>query len=196
MWSLRSEQLAHGCIIKVELANHLVSFVDVLAHWQDDALFRIFFTEVLASAPYSAYRWETPSITVASANRPFEFALINSPELEGEPAPDAFVEHFTAPAMDDVVSFSNLDHDAILVVPRPVGHPSAYVNIGAFVRNAPEPQQHALWRLVGRLMVRHLGPRPVWLSTAGAGVPWLHVRLDQRPKYYRHAPYREDRGSQ
>ena len=25
--------------------------------------------------------------------------------------------------------------------------------------------------------------RPLWLSTAGDGVAWLHVRLDQRPKY-------------
>ncbi|MGI9175867.1 MAG: DUF6940 family protein [Rhodothermales bacterium] len=24
----------------------------------------------------------------------------------------------------------------------------------------------------------------MWLSTAGGGVSWLHVRLDSRPKYY------------
>jgi hypothetical protein len=29
-----------------------------------------------------------------------------------------------------------------------------------------------------------------WVSTAGTGVPWLHVRRDTRPKYDRHAPYR------
>jgi hypothetical protein len=28
-------------------------------------------------------------------------------------------------------------------------------------------------------------------STAGAGVSWLHVRLDDRPKYNGYAPYRE-----
>ena len=31
---------------------------------------------------------------------------------------------------------------------------------------------------------------PVWVSTAGAGVSWLHVRLDDRPKYYGYQPYR------
>jgi hypothetical protein len=31
---------------------------------------------------------------------------------------------------------------------------------------------------------------PLWLSTAGQGVFWLHVRLDRYPKYYNHAPYR------
>jgi len=68
---------------------------------------------------------------------------------------------------------------------------NGYENIAAFVREAPEAQTHFLWRLVGNLMERRLGPSPVWLSTAGAGVPWLHVRLDQRPKYYSHAPNRQ-----
>ena len=35
-----------------------------------------------------------------------------------------------------------------------------------------------------------LSDRPLWLSTSGAGVAWLHVRLDDRPKYIQHAPYR------
>ena len=35
-----------------------------------------------------------------------------------------------------------------------------------------------------------IGPLPVWLSTAGGGVDWLHMRLDERPKYYRHLPWR------
>ncbi|MFY0533025.1 DUF6940 family protein [Nannocystis pusilla] len=30
----------------------------------------------------------------------------------------------------------------------------------------------------------------VWLSTSGSAVPWLHVRLDARPKYYVFGPYR------
>lgn len=38
-------------------------------------------------------------------------------------------------------------------------------------------------------MTARVGTRPVWLSTAGAGVAWLHVRLDDRPKYYSYRPY-------
>ena len=29
-----------------------------------------------------------------------------------------------------------------------------------------------------------------WISTAGLGVPWVHVRLDRRPKYYQYDRYR------
>src|SRR5262249_59079316 len=61
----------------------------------------------------------------------------------------------------------------------------------AFVRQAPDTQRHALWKLVGAAMQRRLGAKPVWLSTAGAGVSRLHARLDDRPKYYSHEPYRE-----
>ena len=73
----------------------------------------------------------------------------------------------------------------------PSGPLSAYGHIGAFVRHAPEPQRHALWERVGAAMQRRVGTKPVWLSTAGAGVSWLHVRLDDRPKYYGYAPYRD-----
>ena len=77
------------------------------------------------------------------------------------------------------------------MVPRPDRPPSAHGHLAAFVRQAPEPQRHALGESVGGAMGRRLGAAPVWLSTAGAGVPWLHVRLDDRPKYYGYGPYRE-----
>jgi hypothetical protein len=190
MWPTRIEKLPHGSVISVDDKHGPVRFADVLHHWQTDATFREFFIRLLADAPYSAFRWETPPITLNSADRPFEFALLDSPELETNPDPGAFAEYFCSSAVEDVVSFPNLNRDSILVVPRPLGPSSAYGHIAAFVRQAPEEQKHLLWRVVGTLMERRLGPNPVWLSTAGAGVPWLHVRLDQRPKYYRHDPYR------
>ena len=49
--------------------------------------------------------------------------------------------------------------------------------------------QHALWRTVGEAVSERITDRPLWLSTAGGGVAWLHVRLDSRPKYYGHTPY-------
>jgi hypothetical protein len=77
-----------------------------------------------------------------------------------------------------------------MVVPCPIGPVNAYGHLASFVRNAPEQQIHDLWQAVADAMARRIATKPVWLSTAGAGVSWLHVRLDDRPKYYGHAPFR------
>lgn len=193
MWTSRSEQLADGRVIRVaiDLDSCPVSYAQVLRRWQDDTDFRSMFIGLLADSPFSAFRWETRPITMATANRPFEFVLLDSPGLATSPDADAFAEHFRGVAQAGVVEFPNLGKDAIMVVPCPSGPLSAYGHIGAFVRQAPEPQKHALWELVGAAMQRRLGTKPVWLSTAGAGVSWLHVRLDDRPKYYGYALYRE-----
>lgn len=193
MWTPRTEKLADGRGLKfvIDLDSTPVSFAEVLRRWRNDASFRAFFNSLLADAPYSAFRWETPPITTATANRIFEFVLLDSPGLVREPDPTAFVKYFTGAATTkEVVEFANLGKDAIMVVPCPRGSPFAYGHIAAFVRNAPDTQRHALWELVGSAMESRLSAVPVWLSTAGAGVSWLHVRLDDRPKYYGFAPYR------
>jgi hypothetical protein len=195
MWTSRSEHLASGRVIRVavELDSSPVSYGEVLRRWQTDADFRSWFNGLLAGAPFAAFRWEAPPITTATANQPFEFALLDSPGLARTPDADAFAEHFRGAAPGGVVEFPNLGKDAIMVVPCPSGPHSAYGHLGAFVREAPQPQRDALWELVGAAMQRRLGAKPVWLSTAGAGVCWLHVRLDDRPKYYGFAPYQEQR---
>lgn len=192
MWTSRSEQLAKGRVIRVVIdrGSSPVSYADVLCRWQDDADFRSMFIGLLADSPFSAFRWETPPITTATANRPFEFILLDSPGLASRPDTKTFAEHFSGGGDDGVVEFKNLGKDAIMIVPCPKGPIAAYGHIGAFVRQAPEAQRHALWKMVGAAMQRRLGTKPVWLSTAGAGVSWLHVRLDDRPKYYAYAPYR------
>ncbi len=193
MWKFQSEQLAVGRVTRVALQRDSVpvSYRDVLQRWQTDPDFRSMFIELLARSPYSAFRWETPPITLASAGRPFEFVLIDSPGLARAVDPVAFADRFGRPGARGVVEFRNLGKDAILVVPCPQGPESAYGHLAAFVRHGPEAQKHALWELVGDAMERRLCDKPVWLSTAGAGVSWLHVRLDDRPKYYGFEPYRQ-----
>jgi hypothetical protein len=191
MWTTRTEGLSggRGSRFAVALDARPVSVADVLNGWQRDAGFRAWLNALLAAAPYAAFRWETPPVTAASVAQPFEFVLLDSPELARPPDPGAFAEQFGR-GVAGVAVFPNLGGDAIMVVPRPVAEPSAYGHLAAFVRRAPEPQRDALWRSVGEAMARRVGAKPVWLSTAGAGVSWLHVRLDDRPKYYGLEPYR------
>jgi hypothetical protein len=191
-WKSRIERLPAGLRVRIDLDGSPVSFAEVLRRWRTDPEFRAFFLTLLGDASFAAFRWETPPLTAATAGRPFEFVLLDSPRLARQPDPRPFAAHLRGHAASHgVVAFANLGADAVLVVPCPVGPDSAYGHLAAFVRQAPEAQRHALWELVGEAMERRLGDRPVWLSTAGAGVAWLHVRLDDRPKYYGHAPYRD-----
>lgn len=191
MWSARSEELpgGRGLRLEIERDSRPASFAEVIAGWQSDAAFRTLFNSLLAESPFTAFRWETPGVTSDTLSQPFECVLLDSPGLDRRPNPAAFVAHFTD-TESSIVTFSNLGGDAILVVPTPLADASAYGHIAAFVRHAPESQRDGLWQAVGEAMAARVGERPVWLSTAGAGVPWLHVRLDDQPKYYGHAPYR------
>ncbi|MDJ0803596.1 MAG: hypothetical protein QNI97_12050, partial [Desulfobacterales bacterium] len=104
--------------------------------------------------------------------------------------PTAFAEHFEKADVGGVVAFPNLGGDAILIAPCPVVARSDYGHLAVYLRNSHVRQQHLLWALVGAAMQRRISSKPVWLNTAGGGVAWLHVRLDDRPKYYGYAPYR------
>jgi hypothetical protein len=189
MWTSRTEEVPGGVRFAVERDSQPATFKDVVDAWQTDASFREWFNSLLAGVPFSAFRWETPAVTNSTVTRPFEFVVLDAPGLARRLDPDAFAQHF-AGAKAGVLAFPNLGGDALLVVPCPIAELSAYGHLAAFVRLAPNEQRHALWQLVGETMARRIEARPVWLSTAGAGVSWLHVRLDNRPKYYGFGPYR------
>ncbi len=193
MWSFLYEQLPHGRGLRfiVHFGGQPATFADFIRDLHNNSVFRLQFSNELANVPYEAYRWETPAVTQASLGRPFECVAIDSPELVRRPEPEAFAEHFSAAPAGGVVTFGNLGGDAILVVPCPVGPASAYGHLGTFVRHASESQRDALWQSIGAAMQRRVSSKSVWLSTAGAGVAWLHVRLDDRPKYYSYAPYKQ-----
>ena len=190
MWSVRHVEQPgrRGRRFAIDLHSHPATFAEVIAGWRSDAGFRTLFNAMLADTLYSAFRWETPGITTVTSARPFECVVLDNPSLDRRPDPAAFADHF-AEASSRVVVFPNLGGDATLVVPCPLADPSAYGHLAAFVRRAPESQRDALWQAVGEATARRVGEIPVWLSTAGAGVPWLHVRLDDQPKYYGHGPY-------
>ncbi len=189
MWTPRREKLvnARGMRFAIDLDSRPATFADVVRGWQADAAFRTLFNGLLADAPFTAFRWETPALTTATLSKPFEFVVLESPGLARCPDPHAFAEHFNDAG--EIAVFTNLSKDAILIVPHPVAEASVYGHLAAFARLAPVSQVQSLWSEVGATLRHRVGEKPVWLNTAGAGVSWLHVRLDDRPKYYGYQPY-------
>ena len=190
MIAIASEFLADqmGNRLTIRLGPERASMGDVVAGWRDDPAFRAEFNRALAAVEFRAFRWELPPITTATLLDPFECVVLDSPGLDRRPDRAAFAEHWTGG--ESVVAFPNLGRDAVMVAPGPVGPDKVYTHLGSFVRGAPEAQRDAFWRRVGAEMTARINDRPVWLNTAGAGVAWLRVGLDDRPKYYPFDPYR------
>jgi hypothetical protein len=194
-WQPDIERLDGGRIHRVTFMDggETLAYSRAIEGWRSDGTFRTRFIRVLADAPFDAFFWETPPVTRETIERPFEFVMVDSPALAAM-APDrnAFAEHFAkGHAQDGVSCFWNLGHDAYLVAPDLPAPPKSHAHLAAFARAAPPGLQDALWRAVGEAVAAQLSDRPLWLSTSGLGIAWLHVRLDAFPKYYTYAPYRQ-----
>lgn len=182
---LRATLSAHGSA---------TPFADVIGQWRNDKAFRSFWSASLRDVPFDAYCWEVPPLTRDVLGRPFECVFVESPALaRTAPDPGPFAAYFREEPGCDAVVFENLGGDAALVAPCPHGDLNSATHLATFVRRAPLSQVDVLWQLVAQALETRLGDAPVWLSTAGLGVYWLHVRLDSRPKYYRHRPYADAR---
>ena len=192
MWTSQLQQIDRQTSkITLSHGKKALSFHEVIDLWCDSHEFRFCFTEQLSQSCFEAFFWETLPVTNQTSNCPFEFVLIEGLALlRRQPDPSPFQSQFSSHASQEVLAFPNLGGDAILVVPKPLTDASCYTHLASFLRKAPESQVDALWRSVGLAMRKRISSAPTWLSTAGLGVSWLHLRLDSRPKYYRHDPYK------
>ncbi len=190
-WSV--ESLRNGRVLRYrpKVGGAPLSYAQVIDLWFKRESFTSAFTTLLRDSKFAAYFWETPPVTRETVNERFEFVLVDSPELAAvRPDDQAFADYFRTAAADQAVTFSNLRNDATLVAPCPRAANPGYAHLAVFARHAPEDQQSEFWRQVGRAVRNGIGQLPVWLSTSGLGIHWLHVRIDSIPKYYVYDPYR------
>jgi hypothetical protein len=192
---VKRKPLSNECGEKLAILREgrAVSFEDVIAGWQDNSDCRTTFLEALSQARFAGFFWEMPPIARGHTDTGYECVLIESRALRDFlPDREAFAEKFEQTA-DPIAIFPNLGGDALLVAPQPVGEVTAYAHLAEFVRHGPDAQRHEFLQALGRAAERLLESRSgrIWISTSGLGIAWLHARLDSRPKYYQHRPYRE-----
>lgn len=157
--------------------------------------FQLFLSSLLRESVLSSFLFEMPPVRTSNLDSFVEFVLLPVPRMTGAPDRDVYKEYFVWPDARSrgVVSFPNLGRDALLVVPVPTNDSSDYEDLRSFLNNALVEQQCTVWSELGSQVLKHVGERPIWVSVAGGGIPWLHFRIDDRPKYYRYAPYRSTR---
>lgn len=170
--------------------NRLLSFRDVINLWKTSLNFRLFYNQILKEIPFVGFFWEHRPVNQDRLDEVYEFVIIQTNAFNGKQADQqSFAQYFTE--NDAIVSFPNLGNNAQLVVPCPSNHYDSYTHLGMFIRNAPSYQIDAFWKKIGEEFDRQKNQNtPIWLSTSGLGVYWLHARFDQRPKYYTYTPYK------
>ncbi|MGI9263322.1 MAG: DUF6940 family protein [Gammaproteobacteria bacterium] len=193
MWQVASHEHDNGTILAQLLREgEPLTYADVIDQLCRSDEFCRWFARQLADAPYASFFWETPPVTSRLVKRAFEYALVDAPMLAVQ-APDtrSFAEYFHKSEQTGTVAvIPNLGGDAVMVVPEIIGPASAYTDFASFLRSGPDAQKLDLLRALAVTIHEQLGQRPLWVSTSGLGVAWLHVRLDTYPKYYQHGPYR------
>ena len=163
-------------------------------------------TQLISNVPFRGVFFETKGVTSANAyQKPFELCLVDGRSLadfaEGRASPKSFQEHLQACPDDRYgCQFTNLGGTATLIAPQkadPTDDNITYSHLAAFLRGASEEQVVDVWKMVASTYLQILQTRapdkPVWLSTAGRGVPWLHLRFDDVPKYYQYSPFAKEK---
>lgn len=84
-----------------------------------------------------------------------------------------------------VVSFKNLSGDSTLIVPCPDVNKN-YAHLYLFNLNAKNKKKKLLWKKVSQEInniIKSDKNKLIYLNTHGFGVPYLHIRIDSKPKY-------------
>lgn len=170
-----------------------LTYEQVIHDWRENYEFRRYYFSILEEPIFDAFFWENPPLTISSLDQNYEFVLVNSPQLSKVNADsNPFQEQFNANSLkDSVIAFENLGRDAELIVPSPITSKNTYAHLAEFIRNGPENQKHDLFSMLGNCLMRRMNSTPIWVSTSGLGVYWLHIRLDSKPKYYSYQAYRQ-----
>jgi hypothetical protein len=192
MWAAHTQSIRSGARLTIYEDSTPLSFREFFALLERNNDFAHWYSSLIADCEFEALFWELPALTVATIEKGAEFVVIESAALSRLRADSApFASHFAAQPGSDVIEFPNLGNDALLIVPAPIDSADSFAHLAAFLRSARRSQVASLWRVAARTVFENLESSPRWLSTAGLGVSWLHLRLDTRPKYYNFSPYKK-----
>ena len=97
----------------------------------------------------------------------------------------SFYEYIKKSKNKYVISFNNLSNDTLLIIPTPKKN-KKFTTIKDFMDNASEIQQKYFWKYVSKTVKKLIkdGKTKYWISTHGLGVPYFHLRISLKPKYY------------
>ena len=146
------------------------------------------FIEIFKQCPFEQYYFEVKPINIKNINTTqFEFVLYAATGLFNKAKYDKFEEYGINQSNNRIKHFMNPSKNTLLIVPtyNKKCDIHTYAHIANFMRYGNNKQQHNLLKKMFKYYEKELNKttNQLWLSTSGKGVPWLHIRIDQIPKY-------------
>lgn len=192
MWNFAATNITENVQkISILQEGQPISYRQLLALWKNNTYFIDCFNSFLANIEFTAYFWESIPVNNASLDNAYQFVVTGNPslaQLSCDPSP--FANQFKA-TNTSIATFQNLGGDAWLVSPNANFSQQSYPHIAAFCRLAPQSLVTQLWQTVAQQLETAIHQNPIWLSTSGLGVSWVHIRIDTQPKYYSYLPYQK-----
>ncbi len=140
---------------------------------------------------YENVLWEFPPYSSSTKNNKAEFVIIGS-AIFPPSNPQAFADQFneTNEINKSVVVFDNISGDCKLISPVPDIMNDKYMgHIMSQIKYGNTDTTHQLLKTLGDIVSAYNNDKPLYVSTHGYGVPWLHLRLCDKPKYYHQKEY-------
>jgi hypothetical protein len=179
-------------LLQLQENGQFLSFADVIKRWQNSGIFREFYTATLLKHGENGCFWEHPKLNKSTVDQPYECVITQTDAFSKRTANFRPFARAVSPGKR-ISIFPNLSGEALLVVPNPPDKISFNGrDLISFHQTAPIDLVHDLWKNIGQETAKAIAANAPfqYLSTHGLGVLWLHIRLEQSPKYYHHRPYK------
>lgn len=146
--------------------------------------FRDTIIDIFKQSKFEYVYMQFPVYSATAKNNQAYFELVGTGRFQ-KANPSSFMEQFIGKFRGEIVQFKNLsnDTDLISIVPTNNNNINASCSdIMSFLRYAPNELAMNLLTTIGKKMLEQTDR--CYLSTHGKGVPWIHIRICNQPKYY------------
>jgi hypothetical protein len=172
-----------------ETTNNFIKWEDIFYNFTNKIFISSFINILSVTNSFDEYYLEFSPTTRNQINSDiFEFVLIKTSGFSLKADIISFGVEKINKNSNQIIWFPNPSNSAVLVVPCfnhlfPIDN---YIHIGTFMRSSNINQKFNLVITMFKIYFNELSSEPnkkLWLSTHGKGVGWLHIRIDQIPKY-------------
>lgn len=176
---------------------------------------------VIIRVPYRGFYFETKGVTSANADqKQFEFCLIDGKDLADLVAyktatePSYYTEDPDKPCPDDCGYFKCAFNKKVVylkglpwarqrkreklaaVAAAKEKYDIPYSHLAKFLRESPTDELVKVWKRMAtsyhEMLTKRDPNHPVWLSTSAEGMPFVHFRFEEEPRYHKYAPFAKE----